>query len=46
MIETKPDSAFYSKNKNDKITKLGLGSSAGLIVSCLGQFINDNEKLY
>ncbi|CAD8182073.1 unnamed protein product [Paramecium pentaurelia] len=46
LIETKPDSAFYSLNQKNKITKLGLGSSAGLIVSCLGQFINDNEKLY
>ncbi|CAD8186345.1 unnamed protein product [Paramecium octaurelia] len=46
LIETKPDSAFYTQNQKNKITKLGLGSSAGLIVSSLGQFINDNEMLY
>ncbi|CAD8088620.1 unnamed protein product [Paramecium sonneborni] len=45
-IETKPDQAFYTQNQINKITKLGLGSSACLIVSCLGQFINDNYYLY
>lgn len=35
MIETNPNQDFYSNDNNLKV-KAGLGSSACLIVSCLG----------